>query len=273
MNCMKRIDSWLILVSRRLIMLLSMVLSLIGILMLLSATVGLPEFMKNKSFLFFVIPDLQKEISLDATIWADIPDSSIAVDIADVKTVVNYSPGLTLNQEAKKIITADNVYKDTIRTAMANGKPGWNFKRLSLRTGKLDLEPSGFSQRIVLATPGILWYLVVAFIFWQLAVIMKAVSRKDYFAPHVYKKVAWIGWAVVIFQIICILFDNINGSFHSVSLDVISSIPHYRAPFTIYGMPAAGYSITWLFTGAVILIFARAFKYGYFLQDEYDHQL
>jgi len=269
---MKRIDWLLFLVSRRTMMLVSILFFLFGSLMLISAFSGLPKVFHDGT-LFLTVRDFQKEIPVDGHMWVNYPDSSIAVEAKTGRRVVNFQTQFALFEEDKKDLELSNVYKDTIRTTISEGKPGWKVKRLDVRSGVFYVEPSGLAQRLLLGTTGILICFVTGFCLWQLSKILKALASRDFFAEHIHRRIVMIGWAIIAFQLISILIHIINYPFRSVRLEVSSSIPNYRTPYDIAGLPATDFSFTWLIVGAMILLFARAFKQGQVLQKDRDLQI
>lgn len=269
---MKRIDWLFFIVSRRTMMLVSIFLILYGILMLASSTVGLPKAFTDGT-IHIAIPDLHKEVPIDAHVWANIPDSSIAVHAQNGTRVINFEPEFALYDGVREDLELIDVYKDTIRNVVSKGKPDWDIKRLTINSGVLYVQPSGFNQRMLLSILPILWCFVAGLCLWQLSKILKAIAEHEFFASHVPQRMSMIGWSIIAYQLACIIITIINYPYHSVTLEVSSSIPNYRAPFHISGFPENDYSITWLIAGAIILVFARAFKKGQVLQKDYDLQV
>lgn len=100
-----------------------------------------------------------------------------------------------------------------------------------------------------------------SFICWQLKKILRTVLDKNPFEKKNSHRISMIGWSIIIGSCLIKVIYMINGMFlinivDSKELDVLIKLP-----------------LDFIFIGVLIVILARVFAYGNYLQDEYDATL
>ena len=102
---------------------------------------------------------------------------------------------------------------------------------------------------------------LISFICWQLKEILRTVLDKNPFAQKNSHRISMIGWSLIIGSCLIKATYMVNGIFlmnivDSKELDVLIKLP-----------------LDFIFIGVLIVILARVFAYGNYLQDEYDATL
>jgi hypothetical protein len=137
-----------------------------------------------------------------------------------------------------------------------------------LNTAVFYLQPRKFGDRLVLSLPRILTLLLVAFCSWQLFRLISAIHSGSSFTQSSPKRIASIGWAVLVTATSLFILDSLQNSVDFISLDFSSTIPNYRMPFQTTAYKDGFSQWHWLIGGAIILLVAKAFGYGNQLQKQ-----
>jgi len=215
-------------------------------------------------------------IPYHASLTLTIPDSSIVSEIAGASSLYNYySLDLAPEQTGKQISLDAANYSDKILTDFKvydGSSESKDIKSIGARLEKavFHLQPSKFSDRIILSLPRILPYLLIAFCSWQLLQLVRAIHSGISFTESSSKRIAIIGWAIVVTALLLFILDLLQNSVSTISIDFSSTIPHYRMPFQVTAYKEGFSQLEWLFAGAIILLVAKAFSYGNQLQKYED---
>ena len=113
----------------------------------------------------------------------------------------------------------------------------------------------------------LLYSIFVIIILKSLSKVLSSVIDGTPFSENNWKNISFIGWWVIISDIVITLVQRLLGS-------VMLGMVKVKEPLI-----SAGSGTDWLlvflmtFVGLLILIFAQVFKYGTYLQNEYDSTL
>jgi len=218
------------------------------------------------------LSEFDRGIPFYATLATEIPDSSIASNRGGTISLHNYYPG----DDAREQVSLNGVdYSDKIVSdfKVLNERSASNDIKLSgakLNAAVFYLQPAKILDRLVLSLPGILTLLLIAFCSWQLLRIVNAIHSGNSFNQSSVKKIAGIGWAILVTFLLLFILDSLQNSVASVSLDFSSTIPNYRMPFQATAYKKSFSHWDWLIGGAIILLVAKAFRYGNQLQKQED---
>jgi hypothetical protein len=179
--------------------------------------------------------------------------------------------GTPVNLSSKNI-----VYRDTIYPVYhtSNVKPPWNdawagVTKIDFRKGTAYIQPHSFANRIVLLLPQVLFYLLLGYGCWQLALFLDNIYRNRMFTSQNHALLNRTGFAILFYQAILTTMYLLGKDF-MIDINYRSTIPNYRSPLTIIAEP--DYHIGWeyVITACIILIIAKAFRTGYLLQKEQE---
>ena len=211
-------------------------------------------------------------IPFHATLNAPIPDSSIVTEKGGGRALHNYYPegratGSLLFDSADY---SDKILADfKVRNTQSESKD-FKVSSANLTTAVFYVQPNKFWDRILLSIPRILPLLLIAFCAWQLLQLIRAIDSGTSFTQSSPKRIAGIGWAILFTGLILFILDILQNSLASISLSFSSTIPNYRVPFDATAYKEGFPIFNWLVIGAIILIVAKAFKYGNQLQKYED---
>jgi hypothetical protein len=211
-------------------------------------------------------------IPFHATLGAAIPDSSIVSEKAGARSLHNY---YSEDHTTKQAVLDSADYSDKILSdfKVLNGRSSSEDIRLSggnLNTAVFYIQSGKLWDRLVLSIPRILPLLLIAFCSWQLLLLVSAIHSGTSFTQSSPKRIASIGWAILITALLLFIFYLLQNSVDAISLNFSSTIPNYRMPFDATAYKENFSQWGWFIGGAIILLVAKAFSYGNQLQKYED---
>jgi hypothetical protein len=217
------------------------------------------------------LSDFSRGIPCRVRFSAEFPDSTVLKKGRHSTLVENfdydYRPPAEVFQDSieysNRIATVFTVYdrKGRIKEMRPNGK---------IESAVFYLNPTGSWDKFVLSVPRILPMLLLAFCCWQLYRILAAIYSGNSFIRASAKRMASIGWAILAVDLVFLVFDFFPNNIGTIGVSFISDIPNFRMPFQPgFGVDSM-FRVDWLFLAAVILLLAKAFRYGNELQNYED---
>ena len=174
-------------------------------------------------------------------------------------------------------LSSDKIYyRDTIFPAYQtmNSRPPWkynwsNVTKVDFEKGTVYIKPNSFYNRGLLLAPQVLFFILLSFFTWQLAFFLDNIQRGEMFTQSNYKRLRNMGSAILIYQALLLAIYFFENSYY-VLINYRATIPNFRFPVQL--MAEADYHLGWsyILTGCIILIVAKAFHKGYTLQNEQD---
>jgi hypothetical protein len=164
------------------------------------------------------------------------------------------------------------VYGDTITTSFRHidFEVDRSIKAAKINSITYYIWPQNRWKRLFLFLPVLLLALTIAYCSWQLSRLMKDIIAEEVFRRKGYKRLAKVGYAILILQLIICLLSFTEFYRHSITIDFQSSINRFRMPFTISSHASSPLSLQWLVAGCIILIIAKGFQRGDRLQKDHD---
>jgi Protein of unknown function (DUF2975) len=170
------------------------------------------------------------------------------------------------------------IYSDTIVTqyAIANVEamenkngPAAYIAAGSITSGVIHVVTGRRGWRVLLLSPLILFFSLIAFCAWQIARLLNDILAGNEFGNGNYTRLRNIGWGVIAYQLFLFLLQLAVEN-QVVFITFYSTIPNYRSPVDLVARPQIDCSFTWMIGGIILLILAYAFKKGHQLQLEQD---
>jgi hypothetical protein len=140
---------------------------------------------------------------------------------------------------------------------------------LEFNTGTAYLRPYSFANRVILLLPQTLFYALLCYCSWLMALFLDNISRNRMFLPQNYHLLKNIAQAILVCQgILFILYwlqKDFSVTVNNLSVSIDQSI-------SVMLMAVPDYYLGWeyVITAFIILIIAKAFQRGYLLQREQD---
>ncbi|MES2004644.1 MAG: DUF2975 domain-containing protein [Bacteroidota bacterium] len=175
------------------------------------------------------------------------------------------------------LLSTDSVfYRDTIFSVYrtVNTSPPWkdNWKsvsKLNFENGTAYIKPSSFYNRGLLLVPQVLFFMLLSYFCWQLAFFLDNIQRGQMFSFSNYARIRNLGISILIYQILLFIIYLLENSYR-ITIDYESTIPNYRTPIHMDAEPDYHLGWSYLITGCILLIIAKAFYKGHKLQQEQD---
>jgi hypothetical protein len=218
-------------------------------------------------------------IPFHATTTNPIPDSSIVIEMAGARALYNYYSVIHAPEQRGEQISLDAAnYSDKIQSDFKIFAGRSESKDIRSIGARLDgvvvyLQPNRFRDKMVLSLPRILPLLLIAFCSWQLLQLVRAIHSGVSFTQSSPKRIASIGWAILLTALLLFILDLLQNSVTTIWLNFSSTIPKYRMPFEVSAYKEGFSELEWLFAGAIILLVAKAFSYGNQLQKYEDQTI
>jgi len=260
----------------------SVLIGIFSLLLIGSLIFGYDPYHKTKNGSVFGLSDFEKGIPLNLRLSNSIPDTSI--HIVTQKGDISGDNPQEINEYLTKIdstgrnerIKADsivlrfivhdwrNINDEKITTTPAN-----NIRSLQFRNISVHIQPDNTREKIILLSPIIFLLLLMSFCSWQFAMFLQFIQTNSSFDPSNYKRLQYIGIALLSYNFILLIFDQLFLRF-TVWITMASNNPEFRSPFSLTGTPDLHYGYLYFIAGCIFLILASAFKKGNHLQQEQD---
>lgn len=256
-----------------LILIMSIIILILGSYLLLAIVFDLPTTFKTGPSSSTSIGDFSAGMPVKARLSVSIPDSSIYNQYSNESSQQVFHPAPSLNRPMR-LTTMIPIYTDTLRVKYHQGQEydstihPINIATLALNEATVYVRPKNYWHKLALALPNVLFYLTIGFIGMQMFRLLTGIYYRRFFEKRNYRIVSYIGWAVILYNVVAYVLGKFQYSTPYVYADFTSTVPVSRRLFGIQAELETNFSIPWLIVAAVILGIARAFRRGYSLQKK-----
>ena len=255
-------------------LMLSFIFSLIAAFAaIIVVSVGLKGGIKFNESGSISLTQFDRGIPFHATINTEIPDSSMLHKWDRGSSFKNYFAGHPIKEQltSDSLTYSDKIMSDFQLTGAWGDPTDIKISGGQLKTAVFYLQPEKLWHRLWLSLPGILTLLLIPFCCWQLLQFVRAIHSGNSFSQMSAKRLAKIGWAILFINVLFFILDLLQQRVaSSILIDFHSTIPNFRMPFHVQAFKEGYFSLGWLFGSAIILLVAKAFKYGNQLQKYED---
>jgi hypothetical protein len=171
-----------------------------------------------------------------------------------------YNNGIPIPVVFSRQTGSDTGVQISEKAILNNNSSQGNLTKLEFDTGTAYLKPHDFGNRIILLLPEVLFYLLLCYCSWQMAVFVDNISRNRMFLLQNYQLLSNIAQAMLIYQCVVLVMHKLGKYFPITVSDplILTAVPDYHFSW-IYAIAAS-----------IIFIIAKAFQRGYLLQKEQD---
>jgi hypothetical protein len=225
-------------------------------------------------------PDYWKGIPLKTRTRKSIYDSSFNLVVkyqnGSIDTVQYNSsyhetlpkPDLDAKGFGKATIIAGDTVTTTFRTKDMH--PDVIVKAADISEMTFYILPATIGMRLLVSLPQLLSWLIVTFCAWQLFFLMRDIIKGQVFRRKGYRRLAMIGTAMIMLQVVLFLLSECPPYRGSISVMFNSTASNYHIPVDLFAIPRSSFDLKWLAVGCIVLILAKGFEKGDELQQEQD---
>ena len=179
-------------------------------------------------------------------------------------------PRIMVSQTSVPLVSPTGVIIDTVITTEYKGPNGIT---MDVQMVSSQRKPAKIQSRVLHAFPAILFAFAIGFCLWHLSMLLKTLSHNEFFDHSNYRRLYFIGWTIISYHIIAMILGKISSGIYATPIKDSSrqNISWFPMEYTM--LPEMVVRIPWILAGAVILLFAKAFRAGTILREEHDLQI
>lgn len=218
--------------------------------------------------------DFRQGIPVEAMANLTVDDSSITNYNKDGDSIVSVQPrSLDLTKSTQSVPTTGDESGSIFIDKKLLTRKGAVIKHITvnkmhIRRAELYLQTKNIWYRLYFGFPAIITLIAASCCFWLLAGLVSDIQKGKSFGKASWKRLQFIGWAVLTVQIIYLVMDLFAPLLGRFFVSVTNTIAGNQSHFDFRADPVLSFNPAWALIGVLVLTLASAFRDGEILQED-----